>query len=139
MMASTQVKITAHRENILYDACEAMAHDFMSIDPSSFASYFHRGDTPAVYEQVNNVIDKHFKRGSVTFACTGDSLTPWNEAPVVAIDLEFISNSIFAFFRMILTGKEPVVELHHITFHESTGNPETNSTELKRALHSARL
>ncbi|MBO6814735.1 MAG: hypothetical protein JJ891_07730 [Rhizobiaceae bacterium] len=138
MMASTQLAITAHRENVLYDACEELAVDLMSIDPALFSSFFQYGEARFVYDNVNKLLDKHFCTGSLSFACTGDTLVSWNEPPVVAVDLEFVRDGIFAFFRLVLTGKTPVVELHHITFQESRGDPEENTAELEKSIRAAR-
>ena len=139
MLASNQLAITANRENILYDGCEELANDLKQIDPTLYASFFQYGEARFVYEAVNSILDKHFIKGAMTFACTGDALIPWGESPVIAIDMEFVSDGIFAFFRIILTKNNPIVELHHIVFHESAGDPEANTEQLRKSIAAARL
>ena len=69
----------------------------------------------------------------------GEADIAWNEVPSAAIDLEFFSQGIFVYFRLFMAGNQSRVEIHHIIFHESAGNPTENTTSLKQTLKAAIL
>ena len=134
-----QNAITSRRENILYSACSRLAEDLMMIDPFLYAMFFQFGEARVVCEEISDTIDHHFRPGTMTFACTGESQVTWDARPVIAVDLEFVSEGIFALFQLVMSCRGSVVDLKHISFSENISDPDSNTTALKSALDRARV
>ncbi len=133
-----QISVTRQRELALREACHDLSNDLRKIEPASYFLFFELGELPAVYEQVNLYLDQHFPKGKLAFACTGQTSIGWTESPQVAVDLEFSGEDILAFFRLVIGSKEHDVELHHISFQQSVGDPHHNTIALSKALERAR-
>ena len=131
--------IANSREAILATACSNLARDLREIDPADYYLFFRYGELPDIYDRVNAMLDRHFANGTFSFACTGDANINWDEIPAAAIDLEFFSKGIFVYFRLFVTDDQPRVEIHHIVFQESAGNPSENTSSLEQTLKAALL
>ena len=134
MILQIQQSITAQREDILCRACHNLASELKLIEPTAFALFFQHGQMPEIYNLVSASLNRHFITNTISFACTGDTLITWNNPARVAIDLEFETGNIFVFFRLVVGSKEPSVELHHISFMDSSGDPEKNTKLLQSTL-----
>ena len=138
MILKTEQPIMVQREEILCDAARNLASELKLIEPTTYALFFQYGQMPEVYNLVTATLIRHFLPGKMNFACTGDTLITWNNTVRVALDLEFENCGIFAFFRLILGGTEPSVELHHISFLDSSDDPGMNTQMLHLALSNAK-
>lgn len=136
-MLPTNSCITRSREEILADACLRLEEDLRDIEPMEYYLFLMFGELPSVYERVNDIIGCHFTDGTMGFACTGEANIGWRENPLAAIDLEFSSHDIFVYFRLFIAGNQTGVEIHHIVFYESEGDPSENTEALKSALLAA--
>ena len=139
MIFQTDECITVRREQILCDACSCLASELRQIEPGDFFSFFQLGQVPAVHDDVTATIDRHFGNNTMGFACTGEAEISWNKPSAVAIDLEFVFEGIFAFFRLFLSADNSAVELHHISFQDSSGDPDSNTVKLEKAIKQARI
>ncbi len=131
--------ITVQREQILRDACLCLVSELKQIGPEEFSVFFQLGQMPDVHDMVTTTLDRFYRNNTMGFACTGDTAISWNKPSMVAIDLEFVSEGIFAFFRLFLSANEPTAELHHISFQESAGDPDINTEQLAKAIKRARI
>lgn len=132
--------VTGRRESIIAQACGKLAAELRLIDPFRFAVFFNLGQMPSVYDEINQIVWRNFRDGALSFTCTGDTLICWSKQPVVALDFEFARDGVLAFFRLILVGRAPAVELHHIAFEtagDEPGDTDGNSTRLAEALEQA--
>ena len=129
----------SQREKVLKDACGALGNDLRSIDPTFFDVFLRLGQLPGVYDEVMAILERHFRRDAMNFACTGDSIVGWDRPPVIALDFEFMYEGIFAFFRLFIKDDGSDIELHHISFDNSSGAPEQNTAKLHEAIHEVRL
>lgn len=134
-----QMSIVKSREAVIASVCKNLARDLKSINPEIYVLYFSLGDMPMIFHKINDVVESNFACGKMAFACTGECAVEWNSEPVIAIDLEFSSRDIIAFFRLFFSGSEPSVELHHISFQGSGADPIANTEMLERELKLARL
>ena len=125
---------TRDREEILLDACSGLANELLLIEPIAYCLFFQLGQMPQVFDQVSQMVERNFRAGTMHFSCTGDTLIDWKCNSTVAIDLEFVSDDIFAFFRLVLGGKQPIVDLHDVSFPNGERSPAENSGLLRDAL-----
>ena len=130
---------TRDREEIIRGACSSLSKELYLIEPIAYCLFFQLGQMPQVFDQVNQMVERNFRVGTMHFSCTGDTLIDWECNSTVAIDLEFTSEEIFAFFRLVLGGKQPVVDLHHIAFPNGERTPEENNVLLRDALKRAQI
>ena len=142
MSMVTKTDVTAQREAIIAMACGKLAAELRLIDPFRFAVFFNLGKMPSVYDEINQIVWRNFRDGALSFTCTGDTLICWSKQPAVALDFEFSHAGVLAFFRLILVGRQPAVELHHVAFEKAaeTNEPasvDENSIRLSQALEAA--
>ncbi len=127
------------REEVLKIACQQLSDDLKTIEPTFFDVFLKLGQLPGVYDVVMAILERHFERNSMNFACTGDSHVSWDKSPIVALDLEFMHDGIFAFFRLFIKDAGSEIELHHISFDNSSGAPEQNTAKLSDAIRQVQL
>ncbi|MEM7069149.1 MAG: hypothetical protein AAF478_09715 [Pseudomonadota bacterium] len=132
-----QISVVQQRENIIASACKQLAEDLKSIPPLAYAFFFNIGDMPVVFEQINTLIEQRFKGGTMSFPCTGECELNWEQLPIVSIDLEFADPEVSVFFRLSFADNGLAVNLHHISFPESAGDPALNTSLLEKHLAAA--
>ena len=132
-----QFRIVEQRELVLANACADLVKELKLIEPTTYALFFNTGNMSAIYQTITGIIENHFASGTMNFACTGECIIPWEETPVVSIDLEFEKDEIFAFFRLFFGNKGTAVNLHHVSFGEQSGSPEENTRMLEKRLDQA--
>lgn len=142
MSVATKTDVTAQREAIIAMACGKLAAELRLIDPFRFAAFFNLGQMPSVYDEINQIVWRNFREGALSFTCTGDTLICWSKHPAVALDFEFSHGGVLAFFRLILVGRQPAVELHHVAFEQANadngqGSLDENSIRLSQAMEAA--
>ena len=133
------INTITQREEVLKNACRKLCTELRTIEPTCFDVFLKLGQLPGVYDEVMAILERHFRRGSMNFACTGDSHITWDKSPVVALDLEFMHDGIFAFFRLFIKDVGSEIELHHISFDNSSGAPEQNTRHLNDAIKTVQL
>ena len=138
MIANCIESTVKSRELIILDAFRIIESELRLIDPVCFAIFLTFGQMSSVFDQVVEIVDRHFCKGSMNFACTGDVAISWKRHPIVVLDFEFSHSDICAFFRLIMGCGEPQIELHHISFQNSTNDTDGNSRLLVESLKAAR-
>ncbi len=128
----------SERERLLRDACRKLAEDLKLIEPTCYDNFLHLGQLLGVYDQVMATLDNHFLNNTMNFSCTGDSSISWSGPATIYLDLEFNHAGIFAFFRLKLGSGDTNVELHHISFEETSDDPKMNTWRLAEAISQVR-
>ena len=139
MTNQQQKSIIVQREEILCVVFPAPVKELRLIAPVLFENFFRFGQLSGVYDQVTQTLDHFFIKNSMNFACTGDSSISWSNPATVALDLEFMFLGIFVFFRLSFGYEKVAIELHHISFESSSGDPDENTVQLAKAIHEAML
>lgn len=137
MLIPANLNTTQQRECALNNACLEMAADLQRIDPTVYLMFLEFGQMPEICFEINNIVDRHFGAGAMSFACTGEGVISWSGECRVGIDLEFLTEHLFAFFRLFIGSEPPRVELHHISFNDSSGDPANNTRKLIHELEGA--
>ncbi len=122
------------RERLLLAYCRVMLEELKNISPACFDVFLKMGHFSKVYEEVKSILERNFSSNAMTFTCTGESQQGWGTKPVVGLDFEFMFDDIFVFFRLIIGEENDTIELHHISFENSAGAPNKNTTLLEMAL-----
>lgn len=130
--------LTAAREAILQNAMQPFARELSLIEPVWFLLFFNFGQMSEICEEITKMADRHFDGRSLSFSCSGDTMIAWDQKPVAALDFEFVSKHIFAFFQIVIGAGEARINLHHISFQETAGDPAHNTDMLREALASAK-
>lgn len=130
--------VISQRENLLRAACRSLAKELKLVDPACYDNFLHFGNLQGVYDHVMATLDHHFKNNAMNFSCTGDSSISWSGSSTIFLDLEFSYSGIFAFFRLELGGGDSNVELHHISFEETSDDPKSNTRRLAEAISQVR-
>jgi len=130
--------VISQRESLLRAACRNLAKELRLIEPVYYDNFLHFGKLQGVYDHVMATLDKHFTNNAMSFSCTGDSSISWSGPSTIFLDLEFCYSGIFAFFRLELGSGDSNVELHHISFEETSDDPELNTCRLAEAITQVR-
>ncbi len=139
MNPTKQLRIVEQRELVIATACSNLATELRSLEPTTYALFFNTGNMSAIYEAITEMIGRHFAPGTMNFSCTGECIVNWDEPPVISIDLEFEKGDIFAFFRLFFGSRGTAASLHHISFGENAGDPETNTRLLEKHMDQASI
>ena len=132
-----QTSVVKQREEIIASACGKMAEKLRQIPPFAYACFFNFGNMPNVFDQINTTIENCFETGTMSFPCTGDCYLSWDQYPIVALDLEFANEDVSVFFRLLFAENDLIVNLHHISFYNSTGDPNANTAMLEQHIMQA--
>jgi hypothetical protein len=88
---------------------------------------------------VNSSSELYFKPNTLSFGRSGDVHLKWGEAPAVGLDMEFHHRGVAVYFRLLLQALQAGVDIHYISFAESSAVPEDNTALLVQAIADARL
>jgi hypothetical protein len=124
---------------IILDACRNLAQELVLIEPVDYICLLQTGNIITLADLVSSSIEPFFDSAALSFACSGNCQLSWTEAPVIALDFEFLHEGVFAFFRLLLSHDFVDVELNHVSFEPAGQPPAENTARLRAALASARV
>ncbi|GIL00253.1 MAG: hypothetical protein BroJett030_01520 [Alphaproteobacteria bacterium] len=129
--------VSRERELVILEACRKLADELALVEPADYVCLLQTGNVVTLADLVASSIEPFFDASALTFAWSGECRLSWSEAPVVALDFEFLHDGVSAFFRLILSHAGPDVELNHVSFDRSGQTPADNTARLADALASA--
>ena len=75
----------------------------------------------------------------MVFGAGGDYRLEWGGPPEIVLDLEIKPRGITIYSQLTLTNEQAGLDIKHIAFHDSSGDPDTNTRMLEERLQEARF
>lgn len=135
-MNSGFATLQAEREQILLDCVSPILPELRDIEPGLYFAFLVLGGLPELNQTIDAIIEKKFGSHNLQFSCTGEAELGWSNNPIIGLDFEFSSKGLFAFFRLVFTGSNARVTLHHIAFPQTTNDPKRNNELLSEFFRS---
>jgi hypothetical protein len=126
------------RSEILADALRETIAELRLIDPADMVTYIRTGQWANIADLVQSSAELSFQDGAVSFACSGDYALSWGETPSIALDLEFQTNELTAFFTLTIGADDTTVRLRDVLFTASYRDPREATRAFATALGIAR-
>lgn len=126
------------RSEILADALGDTIAELRLIDAGDMITYIRAGQWANISDLVQSSAELSFKDGTVSFAFAGDYAMSWGEAPSVALDMEFQTNEMTAFFTLTIGPSESAVRIKDVLFAAAPVDQHAATRAFARALDAAR-
>ena len=126
-------------ERIIADALVDVASELRLIDAAELMAMIRNDDAANLADLVNSSTELFFKCGTLRYALSASYKAPWDETPVVALDMEFRHAGVSAFFRLTIGRRQAAVEIMDILFDEKGLSERAEAERLAAALASARV
>jgi hypothetical protein len=130
---------TLQREKALADGLRDVAAELRLIDATDLIAFLRTEQFANIAQLVNSSSELYFKPNTLSFGRSGDVHLKWGEAPAVGLDMEFHHRGVAVYFRLLLQALQAGVDIHYISFAESSAVPEDNTALLVQAIADARL
>ena len=130
---------TLQREKALADGLRDVAAELRLIDAADLVAFLRTEQFANIANLVNSSSELYFKPETLGFGRSGDVELKWGEAPAIALDMEFHHRGVAVYFRLLLQALQAGVDIHYISFSESSALPEENTQRLIDAIAAARL
>lgn len=130
---------TLEREKALADGLRDVASELRLIDAVDLVTFIRTEQFGNIKTLVNASTELFFKPGTISFGSSGDVFLRWGGAPSIALDMEFHHMRINVYFRLLLMALCAGIEIHHISFENSSPDPDENTRRLVEAIADARL
>lgn len=126
------------RSELLADALADTIAELRLIDAGDMITYIRTGNWANISDLVQSSAELSFEDGAVTFACSGDYAMSWGEAPSIALDMEFQTNDLTAFFTLTIGPRESAVRIKDVMFTREPEDPKQATQAFAQALATAR-
>jgi hypothetical protein len=130
---------TLQREKALADGLRDVAGELRLIDATDLIAYLRTEQFGNIANLVNSSSELYFKPDTLGFGQSGDVQLKWGDTPTIALDMEFKHLGVEVYFRLLLQALQAGVDIHYITFADSTGDPDANTQRLVEAIADARV
>ncbi len=127
------------RERIIADALVDVATELRLTDAAELLVMIRNDHAANIADLVNSSTELFFKSGTLRYALSASYSAPWDETPVVALDMEFRHAMVSAFFRLTIGQRRAGVEIIDILFDEHGLDDRAKAERLSAAFESARL
>jgi hypothetical protein len=127
------------RAKALAEGIKDLAVELRLIDVADFIAYIRTEQFANIEDLVNSSVELFFKEGTLSFGWAADLDVKWGSPPAVLLDMEFRHQSVSVFFNLTLWALHGGVDIHHISFENSSEDPTENTRRLIDALADARL
>lgn len=130
---------TLQREKALADGLRDVAAELRLIDATDLIAFLRTEQFANIAQLVNSSSELYFKPNTLSFGRSGDVHLKWGEAPAIGLDMEFHHRGVAVYFRLVLQALQAGVDIHYISFCESSAAPEENTARLIEAIADARV
>lgn len=138
-MQQSVLDSSRERAELLANALRDTVAELRLIDPGDLIGYIRSKQWANIADLVQSSSELFFREGTLTFGCTADFSVDWATPPTIALDMEFQSNAVSAFFTLFLERVESLVELKTVWFATQPESAEDGTALLVRAIADARL
>lgn len=126
------------RSEILADALGDTIAELRLIDAGDMITYIRAGQWANISDLVHSSAELSFEDGVVSFAYAGDYAMSWGEAPSIALDMEFQTKDLTAFFTLTIGPCESAVRIKDVLFTAVQVDQNAATRAFARALAAAR-
>ncbi|MBP1853105.1 hypothetical protein [Rhizobium halophytocola] len=130
---------TEQREKIVADAISPVASELRLLDAADIISLLRFEFYSSIADLVASAAELYFHPGTVNFGAGGDYRLEWSGEPEVILDLEIRPKGVTIYARLSLTDLKAGLEISHIAFQESSGDPNQNTDFLARTLAASKF
>ncbi|HTR12538.1 MAG TPA: hypothetical protein VMI72_04580 [Roseiarcus sp.] len=127
------------RERIIADALVDVASELRLTDAAELIHMIRSDQAANIADLVNSSTELFFESGTLRYALSASFRAPWDETPVIAIDMEFRHAMVSAFFRLTIGWRRAGVEIIDILFDEQGLDDRAKAERLNAALESAKV
>ena len=125
-------------ERIIADALVDVASELRLIDAAELMAMIRNDDAANIADLVNSSTELFFESGTLRYALSASYKAPWDETPVVALDMEFRHAGVSAFFRLTIGRRRAGVDIIDILFDQRGLDERAKAERLAAAFASAR-
>lgn len=104
------------RSEILADALGDTIAELRLIDAGDMIAYIRAGQWANISDLVQSSAELSFQDGALTFSYSGAFHVSWGAAPSIALDMEFQTKELTAFFTLTLGPSESAVSIKKVLF-----------------------
>ncbi len=130
---------TDQRERIVAEAISPVASELRLLDAADLISLLRFELYGNLSDLVSSAAELYFHPGTVVFGAGGDYRLEWGGPPEIVLDLEIKPRGITIYSQLTLTNEQAGLDIKHIAFHESAGDPDANTRILEERLKEARF
>ena len=130
---------TNQRERIVAEAISPVASELRLLDAADLISLLRFELYGNLSDLVSSAAELYFHPGTVVFGAGGDYRLEWGGPPEIVLDLEIKPRGITIYSQLTLTNEQAGLDIKHIAFHDSSGDPDTNTRMLEERLNEARF
>ncbi len=130
---------TNQRERIVAEAISPVASELRLLDAADLISLLRFELYGNISDLVSSAAELYFHPGTVVFGAGGDYRLEWGGPPEVVLDLEIKPRGITIYSQLTLTNELAGLDIMHIAFHETSGDPDANTRMLEDRLKEARF
>ena len=130
---------TNQRERIVAEAISPVASELRLLDAADLISLLRFELYGNLSDLVSSAAELYFHPGTVVFGAGGDYRLEWGGPPEIVLDLEIKPRGITIYSQLTLTNDTAGLDIKHIAFHETSGDPDANTRMLEERLKEARF
>ncbi|MGL4196740.1 MAG: hypothetical protein ACRCSX_03110 [Allorhizobium sp.] len=130
---------TNQRERIVAEAISPVASELRLLDAADLISLLRFELYGNLSDLVSSAAELYFHPGTVVFGAGGDYRLEWGGPPEIVLDLEIKPRGITIYSQLTLTNDTAGLDIKHIAFHDTSGDPDTNTRMLEERLKEARF
>ena len=130
---------TNQRERIVAEAISPVASELRLLDAADLISLLRFELYGNLSDLVSSAAELYFHPGTEVFGAGGDYRLEWGGPPEVVLDLEIKPRGITIYSQLTLTNEQAGLDIKHIAFHDSSGDPDNNTRMLEERLQEARF
>ncbi|MHA7969724.1 hypothetical protein [Rhizobium sp. CAU 1783] len=130
---------TTQRERIVAEAISPVASELRLLDAADLISLLRFELYGNISDLVSSAAELYFHPGTVNFGAGGEYRLEWGGPPEVILDLEIKPKGITIYAQLSLARDHAGLEINHIAFQNSSGDPDENTRILERRLREARF
>jgi hypothetical protein len=134
--------IDAHlerRQAVVAAALGPVARDVALLDAADVIALVRFGRFAELSSLIDASIELSFRAGTLMFGHGGSISIDWHRHPVVHLDMEFRHHGVEVYFRLIIDGRAPSIEIDFVRFDGALVDPDANTARLAQALGQARI
>jgi hypothetical protein len=130
---------TDQRERIVAEAISPVASELRLLDAADLISLLRFELYGNLSDLVSSAAELYFHPGTVVFGAGGDYRLEWGGPPEIVLDLEIKPRGITIYSQLTLTNEQAGLDIKHIAFHDTVGDPDANTRILEERLKEARF
>ena len=130
---------TTQRERIVAEAISPVASEMRLLDAADLISLLRFELYGNIADLISSAAELYFHPGTVNFGSGGEYRLEWGGPPEIVLDLEIKPRDITIYAQLTLTNEPAGLEINHIAFHETAGDPDANTRMLEQRLREARF